>query len=235
MVRLKDNLAADVEVARKQASIAYEVIRGDIVNGRHTPNRKLKIQELADEIGVSPGAVREALSHLVPEELVVSRDQRGFRVAPLSLADLADLTYLRCEVESLALRRSVELGDVNWEAGILAAEHRIRNRSPEATEDEKKKWRRNHAAFHAALVSACGSRRLLSLHSQLYEQSERYRGLSAHLSSNRDVDDEHHRIVQCALARDADGLVDAMVTHLRATTSLIADAFGRENFPAEIE
>jgi GntR family carbon starvation induced transcriptional regulator len=226
MLRVKDDLAADVESPRNQTTVAYEALRADILNGRYPPEKKLKIQELAEELGVSPGAVREALSRLVPEELVVSRDQRGFLVAPLSAADLADLTDLRCEIEALALRRSVELGDVNWEAGILAAEHRLRSKVVlVGGEDPLAKWRPNHAAFHNALVSACGSRRLLGLHAQLYEQSERYRGLSSQVETDRDVEGEHHRLVEFALARDADGLVEAMVEHLRFTTKLIIDAF----------
>jgi GntR family carbon starvation induced transcriptional regulator len=227
LLRPKDNLIADGDGPRNQTTVAYEAIRADILSGRHLPEKKLKIQELAEEFGVSPGAVREALSRLVPEELVVSRDQRGFIVAPLSLADLADLTDIRCQIESLALRRSVALGDVNWEAGILAAEHRLRSKIVTVgAEDPLFRWRQNHAAFHTALVSACGSRRLLGLHAQLFEQSERYRGLTAQLESARDVDGEHHRIVEYALSRDADGLVGAMVDHLRVTTELIVTAFG---------
>lgn len=229
MLRGKDDLVLDIG-PRNQTSMAYEIIRTDILQGRHTPNKKLKIQELAEELGVSPGAVREALSRLVPEELVVSRDQRGFLVAPLSPADLIDLTDLRCEIEALALRRSVERGDVNWEAGILAAEHRLRARPVVAEgEDPVSKWVQNHAQFHAALVSACGNRRLLSLHAQLYEQSERYRGLLFHLENDRNVDEEHHDIVKYALARDADALVTATVDHLRTTTDLIIEGFGRQN------
>jgi GntR family carbon starvation induced transcriptional regulator len=225
MLRAKVDLGTDLEGPRSQTTLAYEAVRADILNGRHVPEKKLKIQELADELDVSPGAVREALSRLVPESLVVSRDQRGFLVAPLSIADLADLTDIRCEIESLALRRSVALGDVNWEAGILAAEHRLKA-APAAGEDAQAKWRRDHAAFHLSLVSACGSRRLLALHGQLYEQSERYRGLLFHLNSDRDVEKEHHKMVQFALARNAEGLVRATVAHLRKTTELIVKGFG---------
>ena len=226
MLRVKDDFAPEIEGPRNQTTVAYEALRADILNGRYPPEKKLKIQELAEELGVSPGAVREALSRLVPEELVVSRDQRGFLVAPLSVADLADLTDLRCEIESLALRRSVEFGDVNWEAGILAAEHRLRSKvTVVGAEDPLVKWRQNHAAFHTALVNACGSRRLLGLHAQLYEQSERYRGLSSQVDTDRDVEGEHHKLVEFALARDADSLVGAMVDHLRFTTKLIVDAF----------
>lgn len=214
---------------RSQTSMAYEVIRSDILNGRLVPEKKLKIQELAVQLDVSPGAVREALSRLVPERLVVLRDQRGFVVAPLSLDDLNDLTNLRCEIEAIALRWSVEHGDVNWEANILAAEHRLRSRSTGSSEDDTRRiWTQNHAAFHTALISACGSRRLLALHAQLYEQSQRYRGLlTFHVEADRDVDGEHHKIVEFALARNVKGLVDGMVNHLRLTTKLIVQSYGQ--------
>lgn len=234
MLRNRDARVVEFEGPRSQTSVAYEVIRTDILRGRHTPDKKLKIQELAEELDVSPGAVREALSRLVPEGLVVSRDQRGFLVAPLSPADLVDLTDLRCEIEALALRRSVERGDVNWEASILAAEYKLRSKPVVADgSDPTQKWKQNHADFHLALVSACGNRRLLSLHAQLYEQSERYRGLLFHLETDRDVDEEHHDIVKYALARDAKSLVLAAVDHLRRTTELIIAGFGRRgNAPA---
>ncbi|MFZ5749428.1 MAG: GntR family transcriptional regulator [Pseudomonadota bacterium] len=224
MLQIKDISNLTTEGPRSQTTLAYEAIRSDILTGRHIPEKKLKIQELAEELQVSPGAVREALSRLVPEQLVVSRDQRGFVVAPLSIADLEDLTDLRCEIEAVALRRSVERGDVDWEASILAAEHRLRGQPVVIGNSEPKlnpEWVERHAAFHYALVSACGSKRLLALHSQLYEQSERYRGLSLHVDAPRDVPDEHHAIVELALARDADRLVAATLQHLRRTTNLI--------------
>ena len=228
MLALTDGSDDEAPSPRSQASLAYDVIRRAILNGRHEPGTKLKIQDLATEIDVSPGAIREALSRLVPEQLVVSRDQRGFVVAPLSVADLEDLTELRCEIEGIALRRSVAGGDVHWEAEILAAAHRlrslkinVRDRSTMETEELIAEWGRSHAAFHNALIKACGSRRLLLLHAQLHEQSERYRVRSFFVESARDVDAEHQGIVDLALSRDADGLVKAMSDHIRETTRLI--------------
>ncbi|WP_082594534.1 GntR family transcriptional regulator [Sphingomonas sp. Root710] len=224
----QDNLLSFAEEPRSQATFAYEVIRSDILSGRHAPDTKLKIQLLANELNVSPGAVREALSRLVPERLVLSRDQRGFVVAPLSVNDLEDLTDLRCEVEAIALRRSVNNGDVAWEGRILAAEHCLRSEiHPDSS--PRQAWAHNHAMFHAALVSACGSPRLLALHASLYEQSERYRGLTykTGFSPKRNVDNEHRKIVKKALTRDADGLVDAVTSHFKETTRLIIDAFGK--------
>lgn len=227
MLSMNETIDAESDSPRSQTSAAYQIMRGDILAGRHAPGKKLKIQDLATELKVSPGAVREALSRLVPEQLVVSRDQRGFAVAPLSIADLVDLTELRCDIEAIALRRSVDRGDVDWEAALLAAAHRLRVTPHLAPGDDIRlnpAWAAAHAGFHTALVAACGSRRLLALHAQLYEQSERYRGLSAPLESRHDMPAEYQEIVDLALARDAERLVAAMLDHIRTTTNMIAEA-----------
>jgi DNA-binding GntR family transcriptional regulator len=65
-----------------------------------------------------------------PKGLVISEPQRGFRAAPISAADLKDLTMVRIEVESLCLRRAIEVGTVEWEARLVAAFHRL-SRMPE--------------------------------------------------------------------------------------------------------
>ena len=207
-----------------QSSLAFARIRGDILAGREAPGKRLKITDLAESISVSPGAIREALSRLTSEQLVVSQDQRGFFVAPLSMEDLQDLTNLRCEIEVIALRLSVRHGDIDWEVGILTAAHRLKNTLQLLDPEQPSlslEWVERHAALHTALVAACGSRRLLALHASLYEQSERYRGLSVGVEGARDVVAEHQALVDAALARDVDQLVELTIGHIRQTTALI--------------
>ena len=223
MLNLVETPDADPTAPRSQTSLAYGRIKSDILSGRYPPGDKLKISDLAAALEVSPGAIREALSRLVPEQLVISRDQKGFVVAPLSIADLEDLTDVRCEIETIALRRAVERGDAEWEANILASAHRLRRTKmvSDAGRFLSPQWSANHAAFHLALVSACGSRQLIAIHSQLYQQSERYRGLTVHLNSARHVDDEHQALVDAALDRDANNLIALTVRHFRETTASI--------------
>lgn len=223
-----ETLGSDPAAPRSQTSAAYARLREDILAGRLQPGERLKIAEIACAFEVSPGAVREALSRLVPEQLAVFRDQKGFVVAPLSIGDLEDLTDLRCEVEAIALRRSVLRGEVGWEGSVLAAAHRLRRTKILTSADRSlnRDWVERHRTFHTVLVSACGSPRLLDLHAQLYEQSERYRSLSFPTlgETERDRQGEHQALADAALDRNADGLVELMVRHFRETTARIVKA-----------
>ena len=227
MFKLTEIAIAPVEVdaPRSQSSAAYARLKSDILGGGVLPGEKLKINQIAARLGVSPGAIREALSRLVPEGFVVSRDQRGFNVAPVSIEDLLDLNRLRCDVEEIALRRSVENGNAAWEALVLSTGHRLR-RTPRAPADNEPNldWLRQHEVFHRALVSGSESPHLIAMHSQLYQQLERYRTLAWMVDRRRDVDAEHQALVDAALDRDADGLVKAARTHFERTAALIVEA-----------
>ena len=224
MLSLVEHVEPTANAARSQSKAAYGSIRAGILSGRHAPGTKLKIQDLSVDLEVSPGAIREALSRLVPEQLVVSREQRGFVVAPLSLDDLEQLTDLRCEIEAIACRRALARGGLAWESHLIASAELLQSLpicEELETRAQSSEWLAAHAAFHRALLAAAGNERLLALHQQLYEQSERYRGLSVAISAERDVAGEHREILKLALQRDSEGLVRSMTCHIRDTARLI--------------
>lgn len=210
---------------RSLTAKVFEALRTDILACRFAPGQRLKIGELCARFEVSLGAIREALARLAAEGLVVAEAQKGFRVAPVSNADLADLTTTRVEIEGLALRRAILFGDVAWEAGIAAAFERL-SRLPERSEEDTARvsdaWSEAHQAFHLALVHGCNSRWLLRLRSILFERSERYRRLSVRTGrKDRDVLGEHRAIMAAALERDADRAVALMSEHILLTTRLL--------------
>ena len=225
MMILLETANDDNGVPRSQASSAHARVKSEILAGARRPGDKLKINEIAVELEVSPGAIREALSRLVPEGLVVFRDQKGFVVAPLSIVDLEDLTQMRCDIEGIALRRSVAAGDAEWEGAILAAAHRLRRTQKRHADGQANlEWSVQHERFHGALVAACASPRLLSFRSQLHQQSDRYRLLSDGLDGERNIEDEHQSLVDAALDRNADELVRLVCEHFQRTTALIKAA-----------
>ena len=127
-------------------------------------------------------------------------------------------------MEELALRKAVARGDSQWEAAVLASAHRLRRAVKYIEGEPSGEWIQLHGMFHHALVSGCGSPRLIGLHSHLYQQSQRYRLLSVSIESDRPIDDEHQALVDAALDRDADLLVRLTRAHLQGTTRYLIQA-----------
>jgi DNA-binding GntR family transcriptional regulator len=209
----------------------YEILRGELLNGGLHPGQKLKMVELTDRFGVSQSVVREALTRLTEQGLLVASPQRGFRVRDLSIEDIAELTETRIQVESLALRLAVERGDLQWETGILAAHHRL-DRTPVTRDDGtvSEDWSTSHRDFHQALLTGCGNRRLESVVNSLRDGAELYRRWYWVLTDDhqRDLAREHRELKELALARDAGRAIEVLTEHIDRAPSLLI-AYAREH------
>jgi DNA-binding GntR family transcriptional regulator len=215
-----------------EASLAAERLRADIVAGHLAPGSRLKLAPLARELGVSRAPLREAANRLATEGLLTQADQRGFRVAEISRADLDDVTQTRQRIEALALRDAIAAGGLDWEGEVMAALHRLDRLSlsgdgaPGAptSAEQQARFRVEHARFHAALVSACPSVHLLDFRERLYALTERYRNLAlVGPPTGRDVRGEHRALAEAAVARDAERAVALLSHHLAATAAALAD------------
>src|SRR5262245_36228578 len=103
-VGIKGSLHAGQE-GGTQTSLLHQWLRTEILACRLKPGEKLRIAALTGRLSVSPGSVREALSRLVSEGLVIAESQRGFHVTPISSDELLDLTNARAYIETTCLER----------------------------------------------------------------------------------------------------------------------------------
>lgn len=235
-IRAFADSAAVQHQARTLANQAQDLLRKDILAGQLAPGQRLRTKELQLRYGLGLSPLRESLQRLSAEGLVVNDAQRGFAVAPVSVAELEDLTVARIALESIMLPMAISKGDADWEAEIVAAFHRLSltplPHDPAAMADASL-WEARHRAFHHALVAGCRSPWLLRLHGQLVDQSERYRKiriLHHHKTGAqvRDVNGEHRAVMDAVLRRDRDPACELMALHLsdtsRATARLMLDA-----------
>ncbi|HZZ48126.1 MAG TPA: GntR family transcriptional regulator [Pseudonocardia sp.] len=213
-----------------RAEQVYDQLYAELLNlnGSYQPGQQLKSMELAARFGASLSVIREALTRLAAQGLVVATPQRGFRVRDLSVPDLADLTRVRVQIESLALRQAVALGDVAWETRVVAAHHTL-ERTPgfDAAGLVNEDWAIAHRAFHQALLAGCASPRLEGIATSLRDAAELYRRWYWALTDDhdRDIPGEHRRLRDLAIARDADAAVELLTEHIeRAPNELIAYA-----------
>lgn len=212
--------------ARTLIDGAYHRLRNDVITGRLAPGIRMKVERLRAEYGVGGSTLREALTRLCADGLAISEGQRGFRVAPVSLDDLKDVTALRQLLETRALREAIANGDGDWEVGVATAYQELSAVEARLAEDRVAHagaWEERNRAFHRALVAACRSHRTQHFIDILYDQHERYRRLSlVRHSAERDIHAEHEAIFTAAMARDADLACRLAEEHITRTADILS-------------
>jgi GntR family carbon starvation induced transcriptional regulator len=199
------------------------------LRGQLLPGTKLKFHFLQETYGLNVGTLREGLARLTAEGLVIAQGQKGFTVSPVSEQDLLDLTELRLLVDPLALRLSIERGDLAWETQVLSSFHEL-SRAPRNLVDKEsganKEWERRHRAFHRNLVAGSGSQVLIQCHHTLFDRAERYRRIvRAKRGKVRDVQSEHESIMRATIDRNADVACALLAAHLVKTRDAILRSF----------
>ncbi|PXX71634.1 DNA-binding GntR family transcriptional regulator [Nocardia tenerifensis] len=216
----------DVPTARPGKQMLSEQIhahlRDAIMRGDYTPGTPLKPQDLAREHGVSLAVVREALVRLVGDGLADRLHNRGFAVPAFSDRRWQEIAEARRAIEPVILRMSVERGDLDWEARVRAAHHRLARTPPYASKGNKhytEDWAEVHRIFHRTLLEGCGNAVLLETFDRMWTASELTRRWSAQRNPDRNGAVEHRRLEEAALARDPDAAAEILMKHLTLTAT----------------
>jgi GntR family transcriptional regulator, carbon starvation induced regulator len=225
---------AKTDSATTLATRLFAEVRSCIISGTFPPQHKLRVRQLAAQFGTGLSPVREALNRLSRDGLVSHNDQRGFVVTPVSEQELDELILARCWLNERALRESIARGGAEWEEALVVAFHRL-SRTPRRVGDSdltNPDWDQAHRLFHRRLIEACGSRWLVDFGDQLFDVADRYRNLALSHAHER-VQHEHRRIMDAAVARDADEATELLNMHFRRTADLSRGALRRHTAAAE--
>ena len=184
---------------------AYRRIRHDIIFGELAPGSRLRLERLKDAYAASVSTLREILYRLSSEGLVLAEGQKGFEVSPVSQRHFRELAAMRELLEGHAMTQSFALGDMDWEASVVSAHHklaRMEQRMLAGQRAQAETWKRYDWEFHHALISACGSAALMQTHAPIFDQYLRYQ-IIAVIFRGQAAADEHQQLLDCALSRDA--------------------------------
>ena len=194
----------------------YQRIKRDIIFGDLAPGSKLKLEGLRARYQASMSTLRETLNRLASEGFVDALDQRGFFVTQVSREDLIEIANLRVLLECHALRLSIENGDTDWEGNLVAAHHKLHlmeQKMLAGDDSQIEDWKRYDWEFHLAMIAACGSQNLLSLHAVLYDKYLRYQMLVLTYRGEEAVE-EHRQMFEEALARDREAAATTLQRHI---------------------
>jgi len=210
---------------------AYRHIRRDILFGRLAPAQKLKLDGLKESYGVSISTLRELLSRLTSEGLIVAEGARGFEVTPISPENLKEVANLRQLLECHAMALSFATGDMEWEGRVVAAHHKlavVESRMLAGDRSAPDLWKRYDWEFHHALISACGLKAHLDAHSAAYDKYLRYQMIAV-VFRGEIAAREHRQLLECALRRDTKSAQGVLVKHIQDCVS-----YTLANWPSEL-
>lgn len=206
----------------------YARIRELILTGQLIPGNKLKISELAHRFDVSLNVIREALNRLAGELLVEVAPQQGFSVRGLDADDLRDLTEQRILFEGIALRKSIATRDVEWQARLVAANHRLVH-TPQTLAEEPGRlnpgWHSRHEDFNFIMMENCGSDWLFLMIKQLAEAFSIYQRVLLPVTAEEgERNADHNELLEAILANDADRATAILTEHLNQTRDVMLSA-----------
>ncbi|MFE7416189.1 GntR family transcriptional regulator [Rhodococcus sp. NPDC057529] len=199
-----------------------ETLRGAVISGELRPGQVHSAPVLAEQFGVSPTPVREAMIDLAKEGLIEVVRNKGFRVRELSEEELDNLTALRRLIEVPTVRRIAEVG---------APTEALEALRPLALGIEKAAVEGDLIAhvtidleFHSGLLALSGNPQLVETVRSLRARSRIY-GLKT-LAERGDLipsSHEHAELLDLIAAHDADGAEDLMRRHIGHVRGIWAD------------
>ena len=190
-----------------------ESVRAMIFSGTLMPGQKVHQAELASELNVSRVPVREALSRLHAEGLLVHRSNAGFTVARFNRNELSEIYLMRRLLETQLLR-TMPLDQVDL-SQLEETNAELRGASPR---DSPELYQRLNIRFHFTIFAASPLELLHAEIERLWNMSAYYR--SARLFVTDDPSllcAEHDSIIETIRSEDVDALVQVTDRHRSGT------------------
>ena len=187
-------------------------LRDRILHGEVAPGERLNEVEIAGELGVSRGPIREALQRLASDGLVELQAHRGAFVRRLGPAEVRDLFEVRMALETTAARLAAQRATDAQLADLDALVHA--GAEPIGHADVRFQGARD---LHARLAEATGNPALAAHLTLVNEELRLLRTRSGEVPARAEhAVAEHAAIVAAVRAGDADGAAAAMEAHLRS-------------------
>ncbi len=177
---------------------AADLLRSRILSGVFPPSHRLVETWLAEQMGLSRGTIRGALSELAHEGLVVQIAYTRWEVPGLSEQDAWELYTLRSALEGLGARLAAERLDpksaeqIRQAFAVLAAA---------ASENDRGRVTEADFALHKLIIELSGHRRLQRQYKVIEQQIRRYIACSNALIRDAEgIVEQHQPIVEAILA-----------------------------------
>lgn len=130
------------------SNTVYATLCDALIQGRFQPGDRLKIRDLAGQLGTSVTPIRDAILRLAHDEAIVFRSARDIRIPDVSEDRYLEIRSIRIRLEALAAETAAQLAT---RADIDALETILRDNEEALKSGDRLAGTRFNQAFHLAL------------------------------------------------------------------------------------
>ncbi len=191
---------------------ALRTIKDNIIRLELKPGSLVSEKELADEMGLSRGPVREALIELAKVKIVEVYPQHGSIIAPVDYDLIDEARFMRETLEVAVVERCCNMG--LQQENLIALEENIKLQQFYLENDNKNKLLELDNEFHRLLFYNVGLTQVYSLMNSMLVHFDRVRAMALTAVKDIKVIDDHRLILDALIERDTESAKGLMHKHL---------------------
>lgn len=202
----------------------YNTIYAQLMSQKILPGSRISIDNLARELGVSQTPIREALSRLEAQGLVVKTHLIGFSAASqMDRARLDQLYELRLLLEPFAARKAAALMTPEQFEALKRMAREMAN-GMGGGRVSYSEFARLDSQFHDLIAQASGNDLVHETLANLHTHVHLFR-LFHHQQATADANTEHADLLDALEARDVDRAERAMRVHVERSYGRFSSFF----------
>lgn len=203
----------------------YEALYGQLMSLKIPPGGRISVDSLVRSLGVSQTPIREALSRLEAQGLVVKTHLVGYRAAEqLDRDRLNQLYELRLLLEPFAAGMLAQRRDEQIIEELKSLDAEMRRQDRTASRAAYSEFAKRDAAFHDFIARNCGNVLVHESLQRLHTHVHLFR-LYFHASATSDANDEHEDLIREIEAGNKENAERAMRHHILCSKARFEDAF----------
>lgn len=218
----------DSDMLRRPVSLGnevYEALYAQLMSLKILPGSRISVDSLVRSLGVSQTPIREALSRLEAQGLVVKTHLVGYSAAEqMDRARLEELYEMRLLLEPFAAGRLAARRDPGIVAELKALDAQMRGEGQIQSRASYGEFAKKDAAFHNFIARSCGNQLVFDSLQRLHTHVHLFR-LYFHARATTEANLEHAELITAIEDGEPSSAEAAMRHHIECSRKRFIDAF----------
>jgi DNA-binding GntR family transcriptional regulator len=205
--------------------VVYQQLKTAILTGVFRPGQTLRQEDVAKQLGVSRGPLREALPKLEAEGMIISMPHRGCAVVSLAPSEIAEIFELRAMLESSLAKAAARQKDPESVHALRELCAEMRELTVSKAEADRLRWCELNYELHNMLLAVAGRRHHLRFLEMVRALAEPYIRMEISLTGSlMDAQLEHEMLIEAFSNGDCERLEKLTRDHVQHTAQRLMEA-----------